>query len=60
MPSLSYDFSFLLDTTDYLSIMLLLRDQWSFYEKWIATDQNAEAEAAKVKLRENISTTRYS
>jgi hypothetical protein len=56
--TLSKDFQVLLDTCPPVQVLLLLRDHWSHYSKWIIHDENLAADASKVKLTEKLSSMR--
>jgi hypothetical protein len=51
---LSEDFRFLLQSSDYVSVLLLLRDCWDHYAKWIVQDHNSALEICRQQVREAI------
>lgn len=52
-PRLSEDFRFLLNNSDYLSVLLLLRDNWDHYAKWITQEKKSTMEFT-LQVREAI------
>jgi hypothetical protein len=46
-PELSEDFQFLLSHADYLPVLLLLRDNWDHYAKWISEEKKSARECAR-------------
>jgi hypothetical protein len=43
-PQLTEDFRFLLQNSDYASVLLLLRDNWDRYSKWITQEKKSTME----------------
>lgn len=52
-PQLSEDFGFLLRNSDYISVLLLLRDNWNHYAKWV-TKGNKSTMACTRQVRRAI------
>jgi hypothetical protein len=50
----SEDFRFLLENSGYVSVLLLLRDCWDHYAKWIIQDNDSEMEKCKQQVRDAI------
>jgi hypothetical protein len=50
----SEDFRFLLENSGYLSVLLLLRDCWDHYSKWITEDNDSDLENSKQQVRDAI------
>ncbi|CZR62635.1 uncharacterized protein PAC_12532 [Phialocephala subalpina] len=52
--TMSEEFQLLLETTDYLSVLLLLKNQWENYHEYFSRDDDPAKEAAKARLRDRI------
>ena len=51
-PQLVEDFRFLLQNSDYVSVLLLLRDNWDHYAKWITQEKKLTVRCTQQVIQE--------